>query len=311
MDHSKATALMWRCCSEKAAPNRDAIPPVPFITPVMSTILAAASVHEDTQEAVKGIRFADEAGEYARNTGLTAVLNGEPPDLSRGSREGKTYSKLTRLHTADDVDRSNVVIGDLLAEHLGDNPHAQQAIGSIVGELHDNVASHAHGAGFSAAQVYTGNNGARISFAVADRGCGLLKNVRKVNAGIDNHKDAIAWCLTKFNSTGRQNRIEMEQRLLEDAIVSPYPEGVATVADTRTHAGLGLWYLTNLIDQSQGSLWIWSGNAEYERIGLGNLRRTSRSGVVWSGLAIEISINAGAVCANKTEWKQYAARYGL
>ena len=76
----------------------------------------------------------------------------------------------------------------------------------VVGELHDNVASHASGRGFSAAQFYRQGR-SRLEIAIADGGSGFLRNVRRVMPNITTHGAAIEWCLKKGNVSVRPPRL--------------------------------------------------------------------------------------------------------
>jgi hypothetical protein len=283
--------------------------PVTFVSPVISTTLAAATVR---MPDVKSVQFGDRAGAFAAESGLAAILAGEQPSNERGSGQGLRYSKLTKLHTAEDVDCCNSVIVDLLTEQLPGTELAVARIGAIVGELHDNVASHANGAGYSAAQVYNRRDGKHIEFAVADCGCGMLHNVRRVKPEIIAHRDAIQWCLGYRNTTAAQPD-EWAQRIPTDCAISPFPASTGTFIEESHHLGLGLWKLTELVKEVSGGLWIWSGNSQLTYLeGKMGFRSSS---VPWEGVAIEASFNVDkvreALARMPVIVDQQAGRWGL
>lgn len=161
----------------------------------------------------------------------------------------------------------------------------------VVGELHDNVASHASGVGFSAAQVYNGQKGKRwIEFAVADSGCGMLRNVRQLVPTIASDDDAIKWCLIRGNTTAGE-RDSWAQRLPEDCLYSPLPSGVTSFSNENHHLGEGLAVLTELITIAAGELWIWSGNCEFTLDEQGRSYYRTADDIQWQGVAIEIKLD--------------------
>ena len=114
-------------------------------------------------------------------------------------------------------------------------------LAKVVGELHDNVASHASGLGFSCAQAYNDAGAKRIEFALADRGRGMLRNVRELFPEVESHPEAIAWCLKRGNTTARNESDPWAQRLPDDAMVSPFPGNTRPESREDHHIGEGLW----------------------------------------------------------------------
>ena len=160
------------------------------------------------------------------------------------------------------MDCCNRIIADLLHNTLGgdDNEGFINAVTKVVGELHDNVPSHAAGTGFSAA-VYCTDDSCRLEFAIADCGCGMLHNV-VAPPSVADHRQAIEWCLKRGNTTARHVDDPWAQRLPADSIGSPYGPSVSTFSSENHHIGEGLFCLTELVRMADGQLWIWTGNAQ-------------------------------------------------
>ena len=129
-------------------------------------MLAAGKIH-DAQ--VSRIDFTGDATEYAEMNGFAAALRGEYSFPLGIGDEGVTFTKLTRLATHEEVDHCNKTINDLIFEQFdGYSKTVVRQMTKVIGELHDNVASHADGARFSCAQVYERDEKRRIEFAIAD-----------------------------------------------------------------------------------------------------------------------------------------------
>lgn len=277
--------------------NRDAVasliaaragkpPNLNFVSPVSATMIAASILAGD--RAAHRITFDANAEGYAKTIGLTDVIQGcyEPP--KPGGLQGVRYTKLTKLATHVDVDACNAVISDLIEAQLaGFSPKTAHWLTKIVGELHDNVASHASGAGFSAAQVYNDGSNRRIEFAVADAGQGMLRNVRRVDQHINGDAAAIAWCMQRGHTTASPADF-FAQRLPEDAYLNPYPDGTPTSYVQDHHVGEGLWKLSELVRVSRGSLWVMSGNGVFRMHG--NRPISEESSFRWEGVAVEFQV---------------------
>jgi len=273
--------------------------------------MVAASTIQDGR--AKRIDFIGDCQSYARNNGLLDTIQNTYRFPQRGGRQGVTYTKLTKLSTHTEVDACNAIISDLIDEQLGGfSDFVSSQLRKVVGELHDNVASHARGAGFSCAQVYTERDARRIEFAIADAGCGMLRNVQTIHPTVHTHEGAIRWCLQKGNTTARVCD-GWAQRLPEDACCNPYPDSVDTRSVEDHHAGEGLWRLSELIRAVDGNMWIGSGNGYFL------LRKgKEKTGVYqfdWSGVAIEfeISVTEGATPSSQQQDKlnELAERIGL
>jgi hypothetical protein len=264
---------------------------VTFVSPIVSTMLAAACNNgaipvQDRTKYAPGVKG------YADNCGLSAVLNGTYEFPQRSGKQGHSYAKLTRLSSHSEVDCCNQIINDLIFEHLEQFGCVAGHLAKVVGELHDNVASHAGGLGYSSAQVYNDGAGRRIEFAIADGGCGMLRNVRQVVPNLASHAEAIAWCLVRGNTTARRGSDGWEQRLPDDATISPYPPSAATRSQEDHHIGEGLWKLAELTKNLDGRLWVTSGDGQ---VLLESGKQTvSNSRMNWSGVAIELELVVAA-----------------
>jgi len=253
---------------------------VNFVSPVLSCVCAVLSQRGACKNP---IRFQGAAERYAETNGLASLLAGCYRNEIPSGQQGITYSRLTRLLEAHEVDAGNRVIADLLYSQLGGSPFTNQLVG-VVGELHDNVVSHASGAGYSCAQTYNCGEQRRVEFAVADLGRGMLSNVKKILPNMESDLKAIQWCLKKGHTTaGAVDK--WAQRIPGDSIGSPIP-GPVYYADTENHhAGLGLYQLRKLVRFFQGKLWIWSGKTQILIHG-GKLEILPNSAGNWDGVVI-------------------------
>lgn len=265
---------------EHLAQLRSGLPvSVDFVSPIVSTMLAC----EGLNKAPLDVDFPGNT--YAKNIGLEDAVNGRPPLYKATGLAGRTYSALAKLKEYADVDAATDTVAACLDHQFGGSFRATvNEICRIIGELHDNVASHARGSGFSALQVYE----KRVEFAVADVGVGLLANVKTVSPAMLSHQAAIAWCFEKGNTTAASSHGGFEQRLPEDALYNPYPKAVPTRFTENNHLGEGLWQLLQLVGSLHGDLWVLTGDAELT-CGSANPRGSyHKSALNWRGLAIEV-----------------------
>jgi len=287
MDHANAVAAV------KAIRNSYPVKhSVRWVTPILTSVLAASSIrHQNINEK---IAFHGNADGYAENNLLLPVISGKYEFPKRSGGQGVSYTKLTRLATHNEVDSCNSVINDLISEQFHDfSPQAAGSLMKIVGELHDNVASHANGTGFSCAQTFNdAGNCRRIQFAVADAGCGMFANVKRVIPSIETDHDAIKWCLKKGNTTARPRSDNWAQRLPEDCQINPYPDTVSTFVNEDHHIGEGLWQLKELVRQLNGGLWVWSGFGEY--CYNSDKEESKDCRIDWQGVALEFEFTIPA-----------------
>lgn len=216
---------------------------------------------------------------YARTLGLDEALRGEAPPKTPA--KGHTYSSLARLDVEEHVEACSEVINDFVYDQLAAHPELAGHIGRVVGELHDNVASHSAGIGFSVAQYYR----RQLELAIVDNGCGMLHNVSRTSRSIRDDESAIRWCLVRGNTTGVVD--DMAQWLPPDAIASPYPKSVGVRRKENNHLGEGLWQLAELVRETRGELFIWSGNSR------GTINESGdrfEPAPRWPGVAIEVTL---------------------
>ena len=268
------------------------VSPVAFVSPIFSVMVAMCASRSQLSLKER-LHFVGDCESYAQNNGLLDCLAGKYQFPLPSGRQGVTYTKLTRLQNHVEVDACNAVVNSLIHQHVDTvSPEAANHLCQIVGELHDNVASHARGWGFSCAQVYPERNqgAVRLNFAIADGGCGMLQNVQRIRPDIQTDGDAIQWCLGQGNTTARQ-KDEWAQRLPDDYMIAPFPDSVTRYSQENHHMGLGLWQLAELVRIFRGELWIASGRGRCNDGGNGvGIQQFSQVDAPWNGVAIECEI---------------------
>jgi hypothetical protein len=286
---------------------------VRFVSPIMSSMIAAAHIRQEDRQLTNRVFFSGDAQTYAANNGLLDVLKDRYEFPKRTGSQGVTYSKLTRLSTHAEVEVCNQVANDLVCEHLNSlSQNIAAKVCGVVGELHDNVASHARGTGFSCAQVYTSGVNRRLEFAIADAGCGMLANVNRINNAICTDDDAIRWCLQRGHTTA-SSQDDWAQRLPDDADFNPFPSNVEITRNENHHVGEGLWRLFELVKLLEGKIWISSGTGSFFWQGGKELSLPNR--INWNGVAIEFEINVRPLAAedsgSQARLEELAKRMGL
>ena len=267
-----------------------------FVYPSLACVLAASRISLGRDPAVE---FKGNSQIYAEHSGLRHALAGDYGQMvrPRTSTEGRTWSHLTTLYQHAEIESCNQTINDLLFAQLADMPSlVLDQTARVVGELHDNVASHASGRGFSAAQFYRGKRPC-LEIAIVDGGKGFLSNVSRVMPNIMTHGAAIEWCLKKGNTAWKPRK---HREVDFGAWADPYAEADDRDGQRDHHMGWGLWLLTELVRVSHGTLWLWTGDAAY------SLNSNGTSGCIqtpvsWAGVAIEITLypdQAGRVDLN-------------
>ena len=259
-----------------------------FVFPSLACMLAASRVSLGRDPMVE---FSDGSRTYAEHSGLLNALAGRYDAMvrPRSNTEGHTWSHLTTLYQHAEIESCNKTIIDVLFAQLAEMPHfVLDQTARVVGELHDNVASHAAGRGFSAAQFYqkSRKNRSRLEIAIADGGHGFLRNVRRAVPEITTHGAAIEWCLKKGNTAWKQPRARTTNT---DAWADPYAEADDRTGQRDHHMGWGLWLLTELVRVTRGSLWLWTGDAAYSLASDGT-SSVVQTPITWSGVAIEITL---------------------
>jgi hypothetical protein len=260
--------------------------PISFVQPVLACIIAATRLANDQ---TPNVRFDGDSRVYAEHSGLAHAMHGryEAMVRPRSSSEGHTWSRLSTLHQHAEIEACNKTINDLLFAQLTSVPRSVlDAAARVVGELHDNVASHANGRGFSSAQFYQAHRShpARLELAIADFGCGFLRHVRAVVPNITTHADAIRWCLKKGNTAWQPPRCTSPTDWAD-----PYAEAESRSGQRDHHMGYGLSLLTELVRGTQGTLWLWTGDASYTVLSNG-LDEMKHAPIAWPGVVIEVTL---------------------
>ncbi len=312
MDHNAALRLLRSIRSDG--------PPIPvgFLSPIIVTMLAAEAAHAPRlgYPLRERISFQPAQKSYAANCGLQAVLDGQYIAPSSAGLQGLTYTRLTRLVSGHEVDACNAVINDLFCELLSENGgDFIRVLNKVVGEMHDNVASHSRGIGFSSAQRYERGEGHVIQFAIVDSGVGMLRNVTPVAPAVTTDERAIEWCLQRGNTTAASKGGGWEQRLPEDSLFSPYPQAVGTVTGDNHHQGLGLWHLQEIVRAAGGSFWVASGAGQCRYLARADGPSYDSLETFWQGLAIEVELPVPRVttanAARRAALEGLAQRLGL
>lgn len=289
---------------------------VSFVTPFVSACLAAAKLAK--QSPPESFSFSSEATGYAENSGLRYHLGLTDSSPSSGAREGLTYCQVAKLMNPAEVETCNTKIGSFLRTQLRGcaNRRLINATCGVVGELHDNIASHADGCGFSAAQMYRGRERV-IRIGIADCGYGLNGSVQRSGRSMTD-LEAIEWCLQRGNTTARKASSSEDvfgpQRLPEDCLSSPYPDHVETTSNASHHMGEGLYRLTELVAKTGGNTLVWSGSAQI--LYSSESRIPKNTDVHWLGTAIEIELPVAAfeacqAAVDRDEFESLAKRLNL
>jgi hypothetical protein len=184
-------------------------------------------------------------------------------------RQGVNYSPLVSLNSEGVVDAATSAMQGCIRSLV--SPDLQNDFASdlcdVVGDLHDNVWSHAQSPGVSMAQKWNargwGNAEQVIEFALADSGRGFLGELHRVGLapklGIPDDRAAIAWCVAKGNSSKlSRSGDDWMQSLPADHMGNPMGS-FAGVTHANHHLGLGLAKLISCVRKYKGRLWLASG----------------------------------------------------
>lgn len=236
-------------------------------TPGYWTLLAASG-------KAAGVSFDDltfqqaENARYAEALRLPNALGAVDEYPFERHNEGRTYSGLVLLHSAESTDAATANVNGCI-RHIFAGAQLDrfvQDLQEVVGDLHDNVWSHGKSTGFSMAQKwrnYAVADSDWFEFSLADRGLGFLREVQRVGMRqITTHAEAIDWCIQKGNSSKKiRVRDEFEQSLPPDMMGNPMPGSGSIRESENHHMGLGLAKLVSLVDRYKGSLWLASGDS--------------------------------------------------
>ncbi|UCQ55697.1 hypothetical protein DCF75_07645 [Edwardsiella tarda] len=234
---------------------------------------------------------------YLNAIGLHQALWGEDRYDQERINLGTNYSLVTALQNVEAVDTAtssiNSCIRQLTFPERQVYPQGVSDLTHVVGELHDNVWSHGRATGFSFAQKWAVPRTQRqeyyLEFALADCGMGFLRELRRAGIpGIDNHQDAIEWCIKEGNSSKHASLVDdWAQQLPPDNIGgSMFGASVPVVVKEKdnNHQGLGLAHLMKLVNTYHGQLLLASGDvclvADGGNVGYEELQTS------WPGVAI-------------------------
>ncbi len=226
---------------------------------------------------------------YFTTLGLYRELWGTQANICRPNA-GVTYSQITPLRNAEQVDQATTTINSCIRCIVQEN--TSQGINDllkVVGELHDNVWSHGKSTGFSMAQKWaipnTNQQDHYLEFALADRGLGFLGEMNRARKTVLTDREAIEWCIIEGNSTKHaSDERDLDQRLPEGHDgVNPMGQ-FACVMTENHHQGLGLAYLIKLVKKYDGELNLASGSCLLTINSAGENFKTISN--PWKGVAI-------------------------
>ena len=157
--------------------------------------------------------------------------------------KGKTYTPIVNVSDRQDVERMrNSLINTISRQfsHLS-VPHLsdlKKYLNHMFSELLNNVADHSQSAigGYAMAQYYPKKR--KVQFAVADCGCGFLKNIAAKFTDIDNESDAVKKALERGITASSHLAYGQER-----------------------NAGYGLYTLDTILKETNGKMTIISNEA--------------------------------------------------
>jgi hypothetical protein len=275
--------------------------PAGYYTPGYWTVLAASA--RAAGVTFDRLTFAGEqnAG-YAEALRLPAALGQRDDYRYERYNEGRNYSGLVLLEDAERTNAATASVNGCI-RHIFAGAKLDrfvQDLQEVVGDLHDNVWSHGKSTGFSMAQKWknavTGED--YFEFALADRGLGFLREVRRVGmTDITTDAQAIEWCIQKGNSSKKVKRIDdFAQYLPPDMMGNPMP-GIGSIRESENHhMGLGLAKLVALVDRYKGSLWLASGAGMLRTLD-GADRKIVDAASFCQGVAIAARFDTGVIRA--------------
>lgn len=269
-----------------------------FITPsFIATIAAFVKSHN-----IKRSNFTYNGDDsYLITIGFYNEIWNEPFDLNR-HKNGDSYSPLILLDDPNKTDSATSTINKCIRNKLKNDSSYVNELYEVIGELHDNVWSHGQGLGFSIAQYYPTRN--IIEFAIVDCGKGFLRELNSAKVpGINNHEDAIKWCIKRGNSS-KKYKEEFDdgwgQWVPEDITYSSNAFSQANIPQVSTrdenhHEGLGLSKLVDLVKNTRGNLQIISGDTILDIQNGSDEEKYCRIPYPWSGVIIGCSIPTNTV----------------
>ncbi|WP_277640967.1 hypothetical protein [Wolinella succinogenes] len=180
--------------------------------------------------------------------------------------QGGTYTAIHNIQTRADVEIvRNRLVTTLMEGFEIDSPQenndCKQYLNHMFSELLNNVADHAQSpvGGYTMAQYYRQHG--KVQFAIADCGCGFLKNIEIKYPQVKNEQEAIAKAIEK-SVTASCNQMYNQSR----------------------NAGYGLYTLDFILRDTEGVLLIIS-NGSYMMMCKGR-KEYGEMSVPWSGTVV-------------------------
>jgi hypothetical protein len=292
--------LNQRCQSAHSALLR-AFSSARYCSPGLWAALAVSS----RAEQLSGQALLDLLGQhsgYGKAIGIEEAIGEQDTYSKNRSNQGVNYSPLVVL---DDVDKTNQATRDIagcIRNWFTDPCLAlfTAELCDVVGDLHDNVWSHALSTGVSMAQKWQDGDGPQFEFALADRGIGLLAELRRSGVasreGIQEAIEAISWCIVRGNSSKIKEEDPWAQSLPQDATGNPMGPIARHRTNGNNHLGLGLAKLVELVTKFKGLLWLASGNAMLT-IDKNGVTKRQTLPFEWSGVVLSCRFSVSSVLA--------------
>lgn len=294
--------LNQRCASAHTALEH-AFSSSSYCSPGLWAALAVSSRANQVPTADVLTLLGEHSG-YGKAIGIEEAIGAQDTYSMNRSNQGVNYSPLVVL---DDVDKTNQATRDIAGciRNWFTDPCLSlfaAELCDVVGDLHDNVWSHALSTGVSMAQKWEATRqeggGAQFEFALADGGLGLLAELRRSGvagrSGIRDAKEAIEWCVVRGNSSKIKEEDPWAQSLPEDAIGNPMGPIARFKGNGNNHLGLGLAKLVELVTKFKGLLWLASGNAMLT-IDKNGARKLQTLPFEWSGVILSCRFSVSSV----------------
>lgn len=238
--------------------------------------------------------------DYGRAIGIEAAIGAKDTYEKERVNRGANYSPLAVLDAEEKTNEATRdVAGCIRTWFNGSGLEAFAAeLSDVVGDLHDNVWSHAKSPGVSMAQKWCQQENNCLEFALADAGYGFLGELTRSGVGrrqgVEDPAAAIAWCIVKGNSSKIKEEDPWAQRLPEDAMGNPIGPIARIMTKENNHLGLGLAKLVELVTKFKGQLWLASDDAMLTIDTKGG-RKYQRLPFSWKGVLLACRFNVSVV----------------
>lgn len=239
---------------------------------------------------------------YGRAIGIEAAIGAVDTYEHNRSNQGINYSPLVVLDAVEQTNQATRDIAGCIRTWFTDDKLTRFAgeLCDVVGDLHDNVWSHAKSTGVSMAQKWSQPSASDsvFEFALADGGMGFVKELQRSGVAarerIESAKDAIAWCVVRGNSSKIRVEDPWEQRLPDDHMGNPMGSIAKVRGHGNHHLGLGLAKLVELVEKFKGELWLASGDAMMT-IDRNGLRKYQSLPFQWAGVILSCRFSVSRV----------------